>query len=55
MPIVVVNPASPQAVALRDIAAKLADGIRGMNAGAGGQPQASIDSLLKKIKRPLGT
>ena len=55
MPIVVVNPASPQAVAFRDIAAKLADGIRGMNAGAGGQPQASIDSLLKKIKRPLGT
>ncbi|MGH7227775.1 MAG: Mrp/NBP35 family ATP-binding protein, partial [Nitrospiraceae bacterium] len=55
MPIVVVNPASPQAAAFRDIAAKLADGIRGMNAGAGGQPQASIDSLLKKIKRPLGT
>ena len=55
MPIVVVNPASPHAAAFRDIAAKLADGIRGMNAGAGGQPQASIDSLLKKIKRPLGT
>jgi len=54
-PIVVVNPASPQAAAFRDIAAKLADGIRGMNAGVGGQPQASIDSLLKKIKRPLGT
>ncbi len=55
MPIVVVNPESPHAAAFRDIAAKLADGIRGMNAGAGGQPQASIDSLLKKIKRPLGT
>jgi ATP-binding protein involved in chromosome partitioning len=55
MPIVIVNPASPQAAAFRDISAKLADGIRGMNAGVGGQPQASIDSLLKKIKRPLGT
>jgi ATP-binding protein involved in chromosome partitioning len=55
MPIVVANPASPQATAFREIAAKLADGIRGTNAGAGGQPQASIGSLLKKIKRPQGT
>lgn len=55
MPIVVANPASPQATAFREIAAKLADGIRGTNAEAGGQPQASIGSLLKKIKRPQGT
>ena len=55
MPIVVANPTSPQATAFREIAAKLADGIRGTNAGAGDQPQASIGSLLKKIKRPHGT
>jgi len=55
MPIVVANPASPQATVFREIAAKLADGIRGTNAGTGGQPQASIGSLLKKIKRPQGT
>jgi len=55
MPIVVANPTSPQATAFREIAAKLADGIRGTNAGAGGQPQSSIGSLLKKIKRPQGT
>jgi ATP-binding protein involved in chromosome partitioning len=55
MPIVVANPASPQAAAFREIAAKLVDGISGMNAGTGGQPSASLDSLVKKIKRPLGT
>lgn len=55
MPIVVANPTSPQAIAFREIAAKLADGIRGTTAGAGGQSQASIGSLLKKIKRPQGT
>jgi len=55
MPIVVANPTSPQATAFREIAAKLADGIRGTNAGTGGQPQASIGSLLKKIKRPQST
>ena len=55
MPIVVANPTSPQATAFREIAAKLADGIRGTNAGAGDQPQASIGSLLKKIKRPQST
>ena len=55
MPIVVANPASPQAAAFRGIAAKLVDGISGMDAGTGGQPSASLDSLVKKIKRPLGT
>jgi len=55
MPIVVANPASPQAAAFREIAAKLVDGISGMDAGTGGQPSASLDSLVKKIKRPLGT
>ena len=55
MPIVVANPASPQAAAFREIAAKLVDGITGMDAGTGGQPSASLDSLVKKIKRPLGT
>lgn len=55
MPIVVANPASPQAAAFREIAAKLVAQISGMNAGMGDQPSASLDSLVKKIKRPLGT
>ncbi len=49
MPIVVANPTSPQTTAFKEIATKLADSI------AGGQPKSSIDSLLKKIKRPQGT
>jgi ATP-binding protein involved in chromosome partitioning len=47
-PIVVANPASPQAAAFRDIAKKLMEKLGG--AGKGG---ASIDSLLKKIKQPF--
>jgi ATP-binding protein involved in chromosome partitioning len=47
-PIVVANPASPQAAAFRAIATKLVDELGG--AGRGG---ASIDSLLKKIKQPF--
>jgi len=54
-PIVVADPASPQAAAFREIAARLADEISGMTAGAGGRPHATLDSLLKKIKRPLGS
>jgi ATP-binding protein involved in chromosome partitioning len=47
-PIVVANPASPQAAAFRDIASKLMQELGG--AAKGG---ASIDSLLKKIKQPF--
>jgi len=49
-PIVVANPASPQAAAIREIAEKLVAELGG--AGKGG---ASIDSLLKKIKQPFTT
>jgi ATP-binding protein involved in chromosome partitioning len=47
-PIVVANPASPQAAAFRAIATRLIDELGG--AGRGG---ASIESLLKKIKQPF--
>lgn len=47
-PIVVANPASPQAAAFKQIAQKLVNELGGK--GKGG---ASIDSLLKKIKQPF--
>ena len=47
-PIVVADPASPQAAAFRDIAKKLMDALGGVEKGG-----ASIDSLLKKIKQPF--
>ena len=47
-PIVIADPASPQAAAFRDIATKLIQQLGG--AGKGGP---SIDSLLKKIKQPF--
>jgi ATP-binding protein involved in chromosome partitioning len=47
-PIVVADPASPQAAAFRDIAKKLIEQLGGT--GKGG---VSIDSLLKKLKQPF--
>jgi len=47
-PIVIADPASPQAAAFRDIAKKLIQEVGGT--GTGG---ASIDSLLKKLKQPF--
>ncbi|HEU4686323.1 MAG TPA: Mrp/NBP35 family ATP-binding protein [Nitrospira sp.] len=47
-PIVVADPASPQAAAFRDIAQKIVSEL-----GAEGQQGPSIDSLLKKIKHPF--
>lgn len=47
-PIVVANPASPQAAAFKKIAQKLVNELGGE--GKGG---ASLDSLLKKIKQPF--
>ena len=47
-PIVIANPASPQAAAFRDIAKKLIEQL-----GATGTGGASIDSLLKKLKQPF--
>lgn len=49
-PIVVANPESPQAVAFRDIAKKIAEAL-----GHAGKEGPSIDSLLKKIKQPFST
>ena len=54
MPIVVADPSSPQAAAFRDIAAALGGRIRAMNEGGDGKPSVPVESLLKKIKRPLG-
>ena len=55
VPIVIADPTSPQAAAFRQIASTLAARIGAMDAGAEGQPNVPIDTLLKKIKRPLGT
>jgi ATP-binding protein involved in chromosome partitioning len=51
-PIVVANPASPQAAAFKEIAAKITARL-GTDRGAG-QPATPIESLLKKITRPHG-
>jgi ATP-binding protein involved in chromosome partitioning len=51
MPLVVGNPDSPQSKAFRSIAEKIQSGLgAGLEANAG---SSTIDSLLKKIKRPL--
>jgi len=47
-PIVIENPASPQAAAFRSIAEKIIAAL-----GGAGKSGASIDSLLKKIKQPF--
>ena len=54
VPIVVADPASPQAVAFHEIATKIATGLKTPDAGKD-QPLKPIESLLKKIKRPPGT
>lgn len=52
-PIVVADPSSPQAAAFRNIAGKI---VEALTAGKGPeQPTSSIESLLKKIKKPAGT
>jgi ATP-binding protein involved in chromosome partitioning len=48
-PIVVADPASPQTKAFKDIAAKLAAGVKATGSGP------SVESLLSKIKRPMGS
>jgi ATP-binding protein involved in chromosome partitioning len=48
-PIVVADPASPQAAAFRDIAQKIIVQLAG-----GGQGAPPVESLLKKIKKPFG-
>jgi ATP-binding protein involved in chromosome partitioning len=49
-PIVVADPASPQAGAFRDIVKKIMEGL-----GDAGKAGPSVDSLLKKIKQPFST
>ncbi len=49
-PIVVANPASPQAAAFKDIAAKIM--ARVGEGDRAGQPATPVESLLKKIRRP---
>jgi ATP-binding protein involved in chromosome partitioning len=54
MPIVVADPESPQAAAFADIAAKLAARLS-QNEGGDRKSTPPIESLLKKIMRPVGT
>jgi ATP-binding protein involved in chromosome partitioning len=51
-PITIADPDSPQAKAFHDIAAKLIEALDGESAN-GGQKTPSIESLLKKIKKPF--
>jgi ATP-binding protein involved in chromosome partitioning len=51
-PIVVAHPESPQAASFRQIAQKIAEALKGRD-GDGG-PKKPLESLLQKIKRPMG-
>ncbi len=55
MPIVVADPASPQAKAFREIADAVIERINALSAGPDSDAKAPIESLLKKVIRPLGT
>ena len=55
LPIVIADPESPQAKAFRDIATALDTRIRAPEQSGDGQSGSSLESLLKKIKRPMGT
>lgn len=52
VPIVVANPDSPQAQAFREIAAKIAASVGATKTESEGRSSRSIESLLKKIKKP---
>jgi ATP-binding protein involved in chromosome partitioning len=52
MPILIADPASPQAAAFRDIAAALDARLRAGAEGTG-QQGSSLETLLKKIKKPM--
>jgi ATP-binding protein involved in chromosome partitioning len=54
MPIVVADPNSPQAKAFMEIAAALDTRLRAAHAAEDSRPAPSLDSLVKKIKRPMG-
>ena len=55
LPIVIADPDSPQAKAFREIATALDKRIRAPEQSGDGQSGSSLESLLKKIKRPMGT
>ena len=55
LPIVIADPDSPQSKAFREIATALDKRIRAPEQSGDGQPGSSLESLLKKIKRPMGT
>lgn len=50
-PIMIANPNSPQAEAFMSIAKKLVEAVEKPDEEDGGMPKATLDSLLKKIKR----
>jgi ATP-binding protein involved in chromosome partitioning len=52
-PIMVANPDSPQAVAFRQIADRLTQSLEQREVGSD-TPKKPLESLLKKIKRPMG-
>ncbi len=51
MPIMIADPGSPQALAFQKIAATLDETLK---AKAGEKSQSTLDSLIKKIKKPMG-
>jgi ATP-binding protein involved in chromosome partitioning len=53
-PIVVAHPESPQAASFRQIAQRIADALKERDGGEGGSKKP-LESLLKKIKRPMGS
>jgi ATP-binding protein involved in chromosome partitioning len=52
-PIMVANPESPEAAAFRQIADRVVEALQARDAG-GEQKKSPLESLLKKIKRPMG-
>ncbi len=54
-PIVVADPGSPQTKAFKEIAQKLVEAVRKLDAGGVDEPKRPLESLLKKIKRPQGS
>ncbi len=51
MPIMIADPSSPQSLAFQQIAATLDETLKTQ---AGGKSRSTLDSLIKKIKKPMG-
>lgn len=54
-PIMIADPASPQAKAFKEIAGALDAQLRAADETGAGQSGSSLEGLLKKIKKPLGS